>query len=235
VEIAIVAGTGPEGRGLGLRFAKSGHRVAIGSRSLERAVDCADRLRARLGGSGDIEGFRNADAAEQGDVVVATAPFEAQAAVYGSLDGHLRPRAIVVDTTSPLASALGGPAWQVVQPWAGSAAEQAATFLSDDVRLVAGFHTVASHLLDDIEGEIDGDVFLSGNDDDAKAIVGGLVEEIPRLRWADVGDLSTARLTESMTALLISVNREYGVRTAGLRLTGRDGWGGMRRPPRARA
>jgi len=68
-------------------------------------------------------------------------------------------------------------------------------------------------------------VLLSGDDDDAKSVVGGLVEQIPRLRWADVGDLSTARITESLTALLISINREYEMRTAGVRLTGRERWG----------
>jgi NADPH-dependent F420 reductase len=116
-----------------------------------------------------------------------------------------------------------------VQPWAGSAAEQAATLLPEDVRLVAGFHTVAASLLQDVENEIHADVLLSGDDDEAKSVVGGLVEEIPGLRWADVGELSTARITESLTALLISVNREYRIRNAGVRLTGRKVWGPPRR------
>ena len=63
----------------------------------------------------------------------------------------------------------------------------------------------------------------------AKSLVGRLVEDIPNLRWADVGDLSTARITESLTALLISVNREYRIRNSGLRLTGRNVWGAPER------
>ena len=197
----------------------------IGSRELRRATSCAGTIRDRVGSSANVEGLLNPDAAHAAELLFATAPFEGQAELYRSLRGHVRSGAIIVDTTSPLASALGGPAWQVVQPWAGSAAEQAATFLPDDVRLVAGFHTVAADLLQDLEKDIDADVLLSGDDDDAKSVVGGLVEQIPRLRWADVGDLSTARITESLTALLISINREYEMRTAGVRLTGRERWG----------
>jgi len=225
VDIAIVAGTGPEGTGLALRLARAGHRVLIGSRELERATSCAATIRERVGPSANVEGLLNPDAADAAELLFVTAPFEGQAEVYRSLKGHVRPETIVVDTTSPLASALGGPAWQVVQPWAGSAAEQAATLLPEEVRLVAGFHTVAADLLEDLDHDVDADVLLSGDDDEAKAVVGALVEQIPRLRWADVGDLSSARITESLTALLISINREYRMRTAGVRLTGRERWG----------
>jgi 8-hydroxy-5-deazaflavin:NADPH oxidoreductase len=225
VDIAIVAGTGSEGTGLALRLAQAGHRVVIGSRELERATSCARTIRERVGSAANVEGLLNQDAAHSGELLFVTAPFEGQAQVYRSLKGHVRSGTIVVDTTSPLASALGGPAWQVVQPWAGSAAEQAATLLPEDVRLVAGFHTVAADLLQDLDHAIDADVLLSGDDDEAKSVVGGLVEQIPRLRWADVGELSTARITESLTALLISINREYGMRSAGVRLTGRETWG----------
>jgi 8-hydroxy-5-deazaflavin:NADPH oxidoreductase len=229
VDIAIVAGTGPMGTGLALRFAKAGHHVVVGSRSDERAVACADKIRERVGSSAVVEGRTNAEATETCEFLFVTVPFAGQAELYASLEGRVRSGAIVVDTTSPLASALGGPAWQVVQPWAGSAAEQAATLLPEGARLVAGFHTVAADLLQDLDHAIDADVLLSGDDDEAKSIVGGLVGEIPRLRWADVGELSTARITESLTALLISINRKYRMRDAGVRLTGRDRWGASER------
>jgi NADPH-dependent F420 reductase len=229
VDIAVVAGTGPMGTGLALRFAKAGHRVAIGSRSAERAVSCAGKIRERVGASADARGLANADAAESCELLFVTVPFAGHAELYGSLEGHVHPDTVVVDTTSPLASALGGPAWQVVQPWAGSAAEEAATLLPDGARVVAGFHTVAASLLQDVENEIHADVLLSGDDDEAKSVVGGLVEEIPRLRWADAGELSTARITESLTGLLISVNGKYRIRGAGVRLTGRNRWGSQKR------
>jgi 8-hydroxy-5-deazaflavin:NADPH oxidoreductase len=225
VDIAIIGGTGAEGIGLALRLARVGHRILIGSRSLERASSCAERVRKRLGAQAKVEGMTNQAAVKAGELSFVTVPFVGQAEVYSSLKGHVGTGDIIVETTSPLASALGGPAWQVVQPWAGSAAEQAASFLPDDVRLVAGFHTLAAELLQELDHDIEDDVLLSGDDAEAKSIVGSLVEDIPNLRWADVGDLSTARITESLTALLISINRAYRIRNSGLRLTGRESWG----------
>jgi NADPH-dependent F420 reductase len=225
MHIAIIGGTGAMGFGLALRFAGAGHRVVIGSRSPERAAACADRARKRLGPQTEVEGMTNQDAVEAGELSFVTVPFVGQAEVYSSLKGHVGTGDIIVDTTSPLASALGGPAWQVVQPWAGSAAEQAASFLTDDVRLVAGFHTLAAELLEDLDHDIEADVLISGDDTEAKSVVGSLGADIPNVRWADVGDLSTARITESLTALLISINRAYRIRNSGLRLTGRESWG----------
>ena len=70
-----------------------------------------------------------------------------------------------------------------------------------------------------------GDVLLCGSDADAKAAVGSLVDKIPDLRWVDAGPLSMARIVERLTALMISVNRAYGIRDAGVRMLGRDAWG----------
>ncbi|HYF11284.1 MAG TPA: hypothetical protein VEC09_03195, partial [Actinomycetota bacterium] len=69
------------------------------------------------------------------------------------------------------------------------------------------------------------DVLVCGDDPEAKRTVGGLIEQIPDLRWVDAGLLSQARIVEPMTALLISINRSYKVRDSGFRITGRDGWG----------
>jgi predicted dinucleotide-binding enzyme len=76
-----------------------------------------------------------------------------------------------------------------------------------------------------------GDVLLCGADPEAKATIGGLVDKIPDLRWADAGAMSMARIVETFTAVLVSVNRAYGVHSAGIALTGRDGWGAP--PPKA--
>ena len=225
MDIAIVGGTGDEGIGLARRLARAGHRLVIGSRSRERAVACADAVREHVGAEATIEGTTNEESVEAVELAFVTVPFEGQVKVYASIKDHVRPGSVVVDTTSPLASALGGPAWHIVHPWAGSAAEEAASVLPDGVRLVAGFHTLAAGMLQDLEHDIEADVLLSGDDLEAKAMVGSLVEDIPNLRWADVGDLSTARITESLTALMISINRTYHMRHAGLRLAGRDAWG----------
>jgi NADPH-dependent F420 reductase len=229
VDIAIVAGTGAEGIGLARRLARAGHRIVIGSRSEDRAAATAGDVRAHLGGDAKVDGTTNQKAVERAELMFVTVPFEALIRVYRSISDHVRPGTVVVDTTSPLASAIGGPAWHVVHPWAGSAAEEAASLLPEGARLVAGFHTLAAGMLQDLEHDIEADVLLSGDDDVAKATVGALIEEIPNLRWADAGDLSTARITETLTALMISINRTYGMHDAGLRLEGREAWGAPKR------
>jgi NADPH-dependent F420 reductase len=113
----------------------------------------------------------------------------------------------------------------VVTPWEGSAAEQAKAILPKGIRLVSGFQTISGHALQDLEHPIEGDVPLCGAESEAKAAVGALVEKIPNLRWVDAGPLSMARIVERLTAVLVSVNRGYHIRSAGISLTGREQWG----------
>jgi 8-hydroxy-5-deazaflavin:NADPH oxidoreductase len=152
-------------------------------------------------------------------------PFGGQAEIYRSLKDSLGAGRIVVDATSPLATAVGGRAWQVIRPWHGSAAEQAAALLGAGPSIVAAFHTISAEQLSDLDRPMDSDVLVCGDDGGAKARVGELVDTIPNLRWVDAGALSMARVVETMTALLVSVNRRYRIADAGFRVTGRDGWG----------
>jgi 8-hydroxy-5-deazaflavin:NADPH oxidoreductase len=228
--IAIIGGTGDEGFALALRLARAGEAVLIGSRSQERGREAAERARGLLGegGGANVDGTSNQEAAAACDVVFVTVPFAGQADIYRSIRDSVRPDAVVCDTTTPLATAVGGRPWQVLTPWSGSAAEDAKALLPASVRLVSGFHTVSAEPLADLERPMEGDVLLCGADAEAKALIGGLVERIPDLRWVDAGALSMARIVERLTAVMVSVNRSYGLHDAGIRLTGRDGWG---RPP----
>jgi hypothetical protein len=236
VSVAIIGGTGDEGFGLALRLARAGEDVVIGSRAEERGQAAAQKAAEILGlGSGagtrgTIEGTSNEKAAA-GDVVFVTVPYAGQAEIYRSIRDSLRPEAIVCDTTTPLATAVGRPAWHVVTPWEGSAAEQAKAVLPKGIRLVSGFHSVSGHALQDLEHPLEGDVLLCGGEAEAKAAIGALVEKIPNLRWVDAGPLSMARILERITAVLVSVNRAYGTTNAGISLTGREKWG----PPPARS
>jgi hypothetical protein len=162
-------------------------------------------------------------------VIFVTVPYAGQADIYRSIKDHVAAGKIVVDCTSPLATAVGGRAWQVIRPWHGSAAEQAKALLDPGVRMVAAFHTVSGEQLQDLDRPMDSDVFVCGKDADAKGAVGELIDAIPNLRWVDAGDLSMARIVETMTALLVSVNRAYKLHDAGFRVTGRDAWGAPRR------
>lgn len=225
MNVAIVGGTGEEGFGLAVRLAAAGVAVTIGSRAEDRAREAAGRAREAAGADTPVEGAENPAAVAGAELTFVTVPYAGQADVYRSLRVHWRPGSIVCDTTSPLATAVGGRAWQVLRPWHGSAAEQAAALLPEGVRLVAGFHTVSAEPLTDLAEPLDGDVLLCGDDAEAKGAVGAMVDRIPGSRWIDCGGLAMARVLEPITAALISVNRKYGVHGSGVRLTGRDAWG----------
>jgi len=225
MDISVIGGTGEEGFGLTLRLARAGQHVIIGSRSEEKGAATAQKAAEILGGDARVDGTTNELAAERGDVIFVTVPYAGQADIYRAIKGHVAPGKIVVDCTSPLATAVGGRAWHVIRPWHGSAAEAAKAILDPGVKMVAAFHTVSGEQLQDLKRPMDSDVFVCGTDKEAKAAVGKLVDLIPDLRWVDAGDLTQARIAETMTALLISVNRAYKIHDAGFRVTGRQAWG----------
>ena len=225
MDVAIIGGTGAEGFGLALRLGQAGHHVTIGSRDAARGAASAADARDRLGGDASIDGTANEDAVRGAEVVAVTVPYGGQADIYRAIAPHVTADQILLDATSPLASAVGGRAWQVLRPWHGSAAEQAKALLPHDVRVVAGFHTIPADSLWDLDRPIESDVLMAGSDRAAKDTVGGLVEQIPNLRWVDCGDLTAARIAETLTALLISINRSYKVKDSGFRILGHDRWG----------
>jgi len=232
MDIAVIGGTGEEGFGLTLRLGKAGRHVIIGSRSEEKGAGAAAKAREILGGDASIDGTSNEKAAEAADVVFVTVPYAGQADIYRSIKDQVAPGKIVCDCTSPLATAVGGRAWHVIRPWHGSAAEQAKSILQKGVRMVAAFHTISGEALQDLDHVLESDVLVCGMDAEARATVGELIQDIPDLRWVDCGDLSSARISETMTALLVSVNRAYKIHDAGFRVTGRASWG---KPPKTSA
>jgi hypothetical protein len=225
VDVAVIGGTGAEGYGLALRLAAAGHAVTIGSRDAERGAAKAAEAVERLGASATIRGTDNAGAAANAGVVVVTVPFGGAAPIYEAIAPVVTAETIVCDCTSPLMSAVGGRASHALRPWHGSAAEFVKTLLPKDTRLVAAFHTIGARALQAIDRPVDSDAFVMGDNADAKAVVGSLIDGIPGMRWVDVGGLQMARIAETLTALLISVNGRYAVHEAGFRLTGHDTWG----------
>jgi len=225
MSVVIVGGTGDEGFGLALRLARAGEHVIIGSRSHERGEGAAQKAMEVLGDGANVEGTSNEEAVASADVVLVTVPFAGQADTYRGLKSAFRADAIVCDCTSPLATAVGGRAWQVVRPWHGSAAEQAEALLPKTIRLVSGFQTISGEELQRLDDNLAGDVLLCGADPEAKAVIGELVEKIPDLRWVDAGALSMARIVETLTAVMVQVNRTYGIHRTGIALTGREAWG----------
>jgi NADPH-dependent F420 reductase len=207
--IAILGGTGDQGRGLAHRFARAGHRVIIGSRSEERAQFAAAEL------AGPVEGMTNADASRNADVVIAAIPWEGHAELLGTLAAELAGK-IVIDCVNPLGFDAKG-AYVLPVP-EGSAAQQAASVLPDST-VVAAFHHVSAKLLLDADVQtIDLDVLVLGDDRAATDLVQALAARIPGVRGVYAGRLRNAGQIEGLTANLVSVNRRYKAH-AGLRVT----------------
>jgi 8-hydroxy-5-deazaflavin:NADPH oxidoreductase len=227
VTIAIVGGTGPEGSGLALRWARAGEKVIIGSRSRERAAAAAASIVERIrGGSrtgvqvleADVSGADNPVACAAADIVILTVPFEAQAETLKHLKASFRPGQILVDATVPLAASVGGKPTRTLGVWQGSAAQQAAELVPDGVVLVAAFHNVSAELLN-IDQAIECDVIVCSDDKEAAKKIRNLARKIPGIRAIDGGKLENARIVEQITALLIGFNIRYKGHS-GIRITG---------------
>jgi 8-hydroxy-5-deazaflavin:NADPH oxidoreductase len=219
-QVTVVGGTGEEGFGLALRWAAAGIDVVIGSRDAGRARAAVQRLNEKLP-SANVRGDENAVATAASDVVVVAVPFAGQAAIYKSIAPNVRNGAVVVDCTAPLAAAVGGKASHVLGVWQGSTAQQAASLLEKGKGIqCAAFHTLSASTLVDLEVPLDSDVLVCGGTKDAKSAVRELVEAVAGLRYVDAGPLENARIVEPLTALLIGINRRYGVKGAGIRITG---------------
>ena len=217
--IAIVGGTGAEGFGLGLRLARAGARLRIGSRDLEKAQAAARRI-AEIVGRGEVEGRLNPGAVSEAGVVILTVPVAAQIGILKSVWGSFRPGAVLVDATVPLEAAIGGRVSRTLGLWAGSAAQQAAQHVPEGVAVTSAFHCLSAEVLADLEQDVDSDVLICGDSVDAKAALRDLVKLIPGARAVDAGPLENSRFAESLAALLISLNLRYKVKSAGVRITG---------------
>lgn len=216
--VAVIGGTGDEGFGLALRWAKAGIAVTIGSRDSARANEAATRLRTTLADA-SVEGATNQQAAGSHEVIVVTVPFAGQAAIYKSIAGHLAEGATVIDGTVPVSAAVGGRATTVLGVWQGSAAQQAQSLLPKGVTTMGAFHTLAANAVNEIDTPLEGDVLVCGPKR-GKPVVAELVEAIESLRFVDAGGLDQARIIEPLTSLLIGINRRYKIDRAGLRITG---------------
>jgi 8-hydroxy-5-deazaflavin:NADPH oxidoreductase len=218
-KIGILGGTGPEGSGLAARWAAAGENIVIGSRDANRAAEAAKLLRGRTGTNAKIEGTDNASAVSQCEVVVLTVPFSGQATLLKQLKSNWKPGQILIDTTVPLAAAVGGVPSRMLHVWQGSAAQQARELVPASVALAAAFHNVSAELLAQ-DRPVDCDILICSDDDEAKRVANELAEKIPGARPLNGGKLENARIVESITALLIGLNVRYKVHTAGIRFTG---------------
>jgi NADPH-dependent F420 reductase len=217
--IAILGGTGDQGLGLALRFAKAGRPVVVGSRVEERALAAAEKIRKAVPGA-EVSGFENSVATPGAPIVILSVPFEHMAGTVKSIREALAPGQIVVSMGVPLATAVGDGAMRTVGIWQGSCAEMVAARVPKGVEVVSAFQNVSAHRLQHLTDSVDCDVLVSGAKK-ARQTVMGLCDLVPGLRAVDAGPLDNARIVEEITALLIGLNIRYKVPEGlGIRITG---------------
>jgi NADPH-dependent F420 reductase len=217
--IAILGGTGDQGLGLALRFAKAGRPVVIGSRKPERAEAAAKEVRAAVPDA-EVVGLGNAEATERAELVILSVPFEHSAATVKGIKEQLTPGKILVSMAVPLAAAIGDGAVRTLGIWQGSCAELLASIVPDGVHVVSAFQNVSAHRLQQLEDSVECDVIVSGAKAPRERIM-ALCSLIPGLRAVNGGPLANARIVEEITALLIGLNIRYKTPEGlGIRLTG---------------
>ncbi|MGO8882878.1 MAG: NADPH-dependent F420 reductase [Streptosporangiaceae bacterium] len=209
--VAVLGGTGDQGRGLARRLAMAGNKVIIGSRDAGRASAAA----ASLDLPEHVSGTSNENAASAADIVIVAVPWDGHGALLAQLEGPLAGK-IIIDCVNPIGFDKQGAYPLPVAE--GSAAQQAAAILPRS-RVVGAFHHVSAVLLlDPGVAQMDLDVLVLGDDREATDLVQALAERIPGARGVYAGRLRNCGQIEALTANLVSVNRRYKAH-AGLRVT----------------
>ena len=212
--IAVLGGTGREGKGLAYRWAKAGYRIVIGSRSPEKAIIAASQIIELLDGTGSVVGMSNSDAAREADIVVLTVPYAAHRETLESVKDSMAGK-ILIDVTVPLVP----PKLSKVQmPPAGSAAQEAQQILGEDAQVVAAFHNI-SHTILLSDQSIDCDVLVTGTSKEARMEALKLVLATGLNGW-DAGPIENSVVLEGLVSVLININKLYGSTHAGIKITG---------------
>jgi len=212
--IAVLGGTGKEGKGLAFRWAKAGYNVLIGSRAAEKAQAAAAELTEMLDGKAAIQGLDNLSAAQKADIAVLTVPYAAHKETLETIKDALQGK-ILVDVTVPL---VPPKVTKVQMPPAGSAAQEARTILGEGVEVVDAFQSISyEHLLHD--DQVPCDVLVTGSSKEARLEVIKLVEAAGLIGW-DAGPIENSVVVEGLTSLLIYMNKQYGSTSAGIKITG---------------
>jgi hypothetical protein len=216
MKIGIVGGTGREGRGLGVRWAKAGHDVFIGSRQADKGVAKAAEFSGEFGVA--LQGGDNVAACTHAELIVVTVPYSAHRPTFESIKGAVGDK-IIVDITVPIQPPK---VRSVSLPEGQSAALEARAVLDEGTRLVAALHHISSEHLSDPGHTFDCDVLVCGDDKEARAAVIALISDLG-LRAIDAGVLKNSIALESLTPVLLHINRRYGSIGSGIRITGIPG------------
>ena len=212
--IAVLGGTGKEGKGLAYRWAKAGYKVLIGSRSSERAVSAASEIMEMLEGASSLVGTSNLEAAQLADIVVIAVPYAAHRETLENVKDALKGK-LLIDVTVPL---VPPKVTKVQMPAAGSAAQEAKEIVGEGVEVATAFQNTSYELLLTDE-DVECDVLVTGTSKGARTEALGLVEAAGLTGW-DAGPIENSVIVEGLTNVLININKQYGSTHAGIKITG---------------
>jgi hypothetical protein len=187
-----IIGLGNMARALADRALAAGNAVEIIGRDPAKTKELA----AALGGAT----VGTADAAPAGDIVILAVPYDSAAAVVSEYGDALRGK-VIIDITNPVSPDFQG----FVTPEGSSGAQEIAKAAPAGAHVVKAFNTLFSHVL--AAGPAEGrllDVFIAGDDAQAKARVSAFIESLG-LRPMDTGQLPMARALENVALLQLGL------------------------------
>lgn len=215
VHVGILGGTGPAGRGVGVRLAEAGVQVTLGSREAERATGVADDIVAkwpdlRL----DVRGADNAGAAEAEVVVLAT-PWDSAIATLKPLHELLAGKVVI-----SMANALvkEGREMLALFPPRGSVAAAVQAAVPDSL-VAAAFHHLPASEMENLGSGLEADVLVCSDHPDATVVTEALIELMRGLRPINAGSLNQAAAIEAFTAVCITLNIRHKVHST-MRIAG---------------
>lgn len=216
MKIAILGGTGSIGEGFALRWA-SKHDVIICSRDVDRAIKTADKYSDTVLSKGlvccGISGCTNETGIEDVDVVVLSVPYKGMVPLLQKLKPFFTNQ-IVISLVVPMQK---NDKFEYTPPEQGSAALEIKEILPETVKVISAYHNLSARKLADLESNLDYDVVICGDDEDAKKIVMELTHEINNLRPLDGGGLESSYMIESLTPFLINLAIKNGLRDLGVK------------------
>jgi 8-hydroxy-5-deazaflavin:NADPH oxidoreductase len=193
MSIISIIGSGGMAAAIGGVAAKAGHTIEVMSRDAAKARALADQLAA-----GATTGTYGA--APAGDIVILAVPYAAVLDVVNQYGEKLAGK-LLVDITNPIKPDFAG----FLTPEDSFGAQEIAKAAPTDADIVKAFNTQFSHVL--AAGPVEGhrlDVFLAGDDAQAKARVSAFIESLG-LRPMDTGQLPMARTLEHACMLTLGL------------------------------
>lgn len=209
MRISLLGGTGDIAEGLVLRWSKVGHEIYIGSRSEEKAQGIASEYIEKLKSLGiapKIHGMANADAARESEVIIISIPPEYAASTIEQVGSNITNQIVVTPVVSMKKE---GKTFLFNPPAQGSSALEIKEKLPETARLVSAYHNLPAKELANIDEDLNYDVVICGDDDEAKKIISKLTEEMQNLRVLDAGALDVSPMIEAITPLIVNLNIRY--------------------------